>query len=161
MKASEMTTNAGQQHHTKTHLGHLLNVGDSALGFDFANANVNDENLDAIKPENLPDVVLVKKMFGDKVKRHKKRQWKLNRLNVDKGDEGSLASVEDKDYLDFLEDLEEDPKARENVNIYKDPRKMTSVEAAGAEESDNDNAPQISLQEMLDDMHLNDDPMGE
>ena len=41
----------------KTHLGYLLNIGDSALGFDFANANINDENLDSIKPENLPDVV--------------------------------------------------------------------------------------------------------
>lgn len=47
----------GQQLHVKTHLGHLLNIGDTALGFDFANANVNDENLDQIKPENLPDVV--------------------------------------------------------------------------------------------------------
>jgi nonsense-mediated mRNA decay protein 3 len=58
MKASEITS-GGQQYHVKTHLGHLLNIGDSALGFDIANANVNDENVDAIKPENLPDVVSV------------------------------------------------------------------------------------------------------
>ena len=58
MKASEIST-GGQQYHVKTHLGHLLNIGDSVLGFDLANANVNDENVDAIKPENLPDVVSV------------------------------------------------------------------------------------------------------
>ena len=52
------------------------------------------------------------------MKRHKKRTWKLNRLNVDK-DGASVTSSQDKDYLDFLEDLEEDPKARENVNIFK------------------------------------------
>ena len=52
------------------------------------------------------------------MKRHKKRQWKLNRLNMDK-EGGSVATIDDKDYLDFLEDLEEDPKARENINIYK------------------------------------------
>ena len=52
------------------------------------------------------------------MKRHKKRTWKLNRLNIDK-DSASVASSQDKDYLDFLEDLEEDPKARENVNIFK------------------------------------------
>ncbi len=51
-----MTSNA-QQVHTKTHLGHLLNIGDTALGFDFANANINDENLDAVKEEKRPDVV--------------------------------------------------------------------------------------------------------
>ena len=51
-----MTSNT-QPVHTKTHLGHLLNIGDSALGFDFANANINDENLDAVKEEKRPDVV--------------------------------------------------------------------------------------------------------
>ncbi len=117
IKTAEMAKN-GQQVHTKTHLGHLLNIGDTALGFDFANANVNDENLDTIKPETLPDVVLVKKLYGDRLKRHKKRKWKLNRLNMDK-EGASVATIEDKDYLDFLDDIEEDPKARENINIYK------------------------------------------
>ena len=60
----------------------------------------------------------MKKLYGDRQKRHKKRNWKLNRLNIDK-DGASVASSQDKDYLDFLEDLEEDPKARENINIYK------------------------------------------
>lgn len=150
-------SSGGQQYHVKTHLGHLLNIGDSALGFDFANANINDENLDAIKEENLPDVVLVKKLYGDRMKRHKKRTWRLNRLNVDK-DNASVTSSQDKDYLDFLEDLEEDPKVRENVNIYKDKKKMMAVEAS---DTDNEELPQISLQEMLDDLNLNDDPMGD
>ena len=57
LKTAELTVANAKQHHTKTHLAHLLSVGDTALGFDFANANVNDENLDAIKPEDLPDVV--------------------------------------------------------------------------------------------------------
>ena len=155
IKSAEMSKN-GQQFHTKTHLGHLLNIGDSALGFDFANANVNDDNLDAIKPEDLPDVILVKKLYGDKVKRHKNRKFMLDRLPIDK-DQASVATIEDKDYLDFLEDLEEDPKARENVNIYKDPRKI----AVEPEESDAENAPQISLQEMLETLNLKDEPMDD
>jgi nonsense-mediated mRNA decay protein 3 len=117
IKTSELTKSA-QQQHTKTHLGRLLNPGDVALGFDLANTNVNDDNLDAAKADSLPDVVLVKKVYGDKEMRHRKRKWRLNRLNVDK-DAASVATIDDKDYLDFLEDLEEDPKARENVNIYK------------------------------------------
>ena len=47
----------GKQYHTKTHLGHLLNIGDLALGFDLVNANPNDDNLDALNPEIVPDVV--------------------------------------------------------------------------------------------------------
>jgi hypothetical protein len=30
-----------------------------------------------------------------------------------------------------------------------------------ADDTDNENMPQISLQEMLDDLHINDDPMGD
>ena len=56
IKSSEIVTN-GKQYHTKTHLGHLLNIGDLALGFDLVNANVNDDNLEALKPEDVPDVV--------------------------------------------------------------------------------------------------------
>jgi hypothetical protein len=56
VRSSELAT-GGQQIHTKTHLGHLLNIGDLALGFDLVNANVNDSNLDALKAENIPDVV--------------------------------------------------------------------------------------------------------
>ena len=43
-----------------------------------------------------------------------------------------------------------------NRFIILDQRKMISVEP---EESDNDTAPQISLQEMLDDLHIKEDAM--
>lgn len=152
MKSSDMTSNA-QQYHTKTHLGRLLNIGDTVLGFDLANANVNDENYDAIKEEDRPDVILVKKIYGDKLKRHKNRKWRLNRLPVEK-DSSSVATIEDKDYLDFLEDLEEDPKARENVNIIKDKRK---IHEAG--QNDDDEFPNIDINEMIDDLKIEDEPM--
>lgn len=159
VKTSEMSSN-GKQTHTKTHLGRLLNIGDTALGLDLANANVNDDNYDMIKPEDLPDVVLVKKLYGDKLKRHKNRKWRLKRLDVDK-DGASVATSDDKDYLDFLDDLEEDPKARENINIYKDARKEGNKNQAEMD-ADADNYPKIELQEMLDDLHTaNAEPMDE
>lgn len=71
VRSSELAT-GGQQIHTKTHLGHLLNIGDLALGFDLVNANVNDSNLDALKPENIPDVILIKKIYGDRQKKTQK-----------------------------------------------------------------------------------------
>ena len=46
-----------QQFHTRTHLGHLLHDGDTAWGFHFTRANINDPNLDKMKPADIPDVV--------------------------------------------------------------------------------------------------------
>lgn len=52
--------------------------------------------------------------------------------------------------------MEDDPLYRLNVNIYKDRERLAvPVES----ETDDENAPQISLQEMLDDLHLDDAEM--
>uniref|UniRef100_A0A8C1YLR8 60S ribosomal export protein NMD3 n=1 Tax=Cyprinus carpio TaxID=7962 RepID=A0A8C1YLR8_CYPCA len=54
-KTSEM--DSSHQYHCRTFLGHLLNIGDLVLGFDFANANINDEFLNKMNPHHVPDVV--------------------------------------------------------------------------------------------------------
>ena len=60
-----------------------------------------------------------------------------------------------RDYNDFLEDLEEDPMFRQNVNIYKDEKRI-AVQVGEADED----LPQITLEEMLDDLHL-DEPSAD
>ena len=57
--------------------------------------------------------VLVKKLYSDSSRRMRKRKWKLHHLNE------QMETDKHKDYNDFLEDLEEDPAFRANVNIYK------------------------------------------
>jgi hypothetical protein len=37
------------------------------------------------------------------------------------------SSQGDEEYQHFLEDLEEDPELRQNVNIYKDKRKLDAM----------------------------------
>ncbi|XP_052764835.1 60S ribosomal export protein NMD3-like [Mya arenaria] len=144
-----------QQFFCKTHIGHLLNVGDTVLGFDMGNANLNNDHIEKLKAENLPDVVIVKKVFGDKKKRDRHRRWKLKHLN------DKLHQIETdtamNDYTDFLEDLEEDPTIRQHVNIYKDSDKVP----VDTDDTDDEGVPQISLQEMLDDLHIGDDATGE
>ena len=90
VKSSELGINDSTIH-TKTHLGHLLKVGDEVLGFDLRDANVNNDDFDKLKVDNIPDVVLVKKHFGDKDKRRRMRKWKLKRL-VEEG--GSTTDME-------------------------------------------------------------------
>ncbi|XP_072037881.1 60S ribosomal export protein NMD3-like [Amphiura filiformis] len=153
MRAQDMGV-TDSQYHCRTHLGHILKAGDSVLGFDMASTNVNDANLEKINPDNLPDVVLVKKHYGDRVRRHRKRNWKLKGLNKD--DARMDTDSADGDYIGFLEDLEEDTEYRRNINIYRDKNKVP-VEQSDTEEED---APKISLQEMLDDLHLTDDETG-
>nr|XP_002735759.1 PREDICTED: 60S ribosomal export protein NMD3-like [Saccoglossus kowalevskii] len=140
------------QFHTRTHLGHLLNPGDTVLGFDFLNANVNDQNFDKVKAERLPDVILVKKSY-DKQKRKLRRNWKLRQMSKhsDALDDDKM----ERDYSEFLEDLEDDPEYRQHVNIYMDRNKSIPVES-----SDDDDAPKISLQEMLEDLNISEDATG-
>lgn len=64
------------------------------------------------------------------------------------------------DYNQFLEDLEEDPQLRQNVNIYKDERKLGAM-PVDADDMLDPTVPRITLEEMLDDLVLYDDNMGE
>ena len=66
----------------------------------------------------LPLQLLVKKSYGDKKKCHKQRNWYLQSLNKEQSTAMDEVAYE-KDYYDFLEDLEEDRQFRQHVNIYK------------------------------------------
>lgn len=156
------STNLGNDEdtiHCRTHLGHILQPGDTALGFDLKNSNVNDENLDEISADKLPDVILVKKVFADKGVRNRKRKWRLKHMNGLYKDSMS----QNDEYQGFLEDLEEDPELRKNVNVYKDAAKLRPTAVS---ELDDQEVPKIDLAEMLDDMTLesttvNDDEMSQ
>jgi len=54
----------------RTHLGHLLHAGDTALGYDLAAANVADAGLEAAMERGLvlPDVVLVSPALNARVR---------------------------------------------------------------------------------------------
>ncbi|XP_067937287.1 60S ribosomal export protein NMD3-like [Watersipora subatra] len=145
-RSSDMSAD---QIHCRSHLGHLLQPGDTALGFDLSNSNVNDVDLDKLSSDKKPDLILVKKQYSDKGFRNRQRKWKLLRLEREAA---MSANSNERDYTDFMEDLEEDETLRHNVNIYKDHRKV-------AVEADAD-TPQISLEEMLDDLTLTEDATG-
>lgn len=139
------------QKHSRTHLGHLLNPGDTCLAFDVSGANINEENFDRMERNNsnkIPDVIVVKKSYGSKVSRNRRREWKLRHIDIDKASDDSSVNRE---YMDFLDDLEEDPMLRQNVNIYADKEKMEAMMAVDTDELEED-APKITLQEMLEDL---------
>jgi len=128
--------------HCRSHLGHIISAGDTVQGFDFSCANLNDVNFELLNKDNIPDVVLLKKIYDNPELRRKQRNWKLKELSIEKG----------KDYDDFLDDLEEDKDLRAGVNIYKDPTKSHAV----VEDSD---YPTVGLEEMLEELNMDDQEM--
>lgn len=61
-----------------------------------------------------------------------------------------------RDYIDFLEDLEEDQQLRHNVNIYRDANKLQNTDT----ESEAGEVPRIGLEEMLDDLQIDMEAAG-
>ncbi|XP_031572749.1 60S ribosomal export protein NMD3-like [Actinia tenebrosa] len=153
-KMQDMGSN-DQQYHCRTHLGLILKPGDIALGYDFTSTNINDENLNKMSPDKIPDVILVKKSYSDKKKRRRARNWKLKMLDKEVGKDVNQEHFE-RDYDNFLEELEEDKEFRKNVNIYVDRDHIPESD------NDDDDIPKISLQEMLEDLKLSDaEPQAE
>ncbi|KAL9939428.1 hypothetical protein V8E36_001245 [Tilletia maclaganii] len=125
-------------YHTRTHLGSLLQPGDSVLGYHLRVANFNSPEWDALPPARIPDVILVKKSYPDSKKRRKNRNWKLKSIAKEvendaeaeggkaKGALGRRGGLDaarvEKDYELFLRELEEDEEMRAGVNLYRDPR---------------------------------------
>ncbi|CAI9106051.1 OLC1v1005108C1 [Oldenlandia corymbosa var. corymbosa] len=110
----------------RTHLGHVLKPGDNAFGYDLFGANSNDVELDKYKGFVLPDVVLMKKSYEEKLqkKRGKPRAWKLKRLDIEvdnsltrgRGDyEGQLQA----EFERYQADMEQLPGELAKLRLYK------------------------------------------
>lgn len=138
--------------YTRTHLGHILNPGDIAQGYDLGSAVLNEADIAAMKGRDLPEVVLVKKIYG---KYRGERYWKLKSLAKEEQEGLRRADLESqaRDYERFLEDLEEDPESRKYINMYKadnaEKLRDTRLSAADAEGIDTPAIPKI--EELLDD----------
>ena len=138
----------------RTHLGHLLNPGDYALGYDLYGANSNDIEIEKHKGLVIPEAILIRKSYEEKrqKKRGKPRAWKLKSLDMEV-DERNRTDQEkiNSEYEQFLKDLEENPELRFNISLYRNkdyqPSEMTSV-------ADGDDVPSIPLDELLADLDL-------
>ena len=97
-------------------MGAILSIGDTVLGLDLRNSNVNNPDMEKMSADKIPDVVLVKKVFGDKALRNRRRKWNLKHMEGFPHMETESAN---NDLVDFMGDLEEDPDQRQHVNIYR------------------------------------------
>ena len=122
-----------QIYHTRTHLGSILQPGDTALGYFLTNANYNSDHFASLPPGRIPDIILVKKTYPNRRKKSKARNWKLRSIAKEAGEDGETSGARgaigrmggrdqkkvEEDYEHFLRDLEEDPELRSGINLYK------------------------------------------
>ncbi|WFD26072.1 ribosome-binding protein [Malassezia nana] len=159
--------------HVRTHLGNILQPGDTVMGYYLATANFNSQAWDAVPESRRPDVVLVKKSYPER-KRRSKRNWKLKSIakeaedpNADDhvvgrgalGRRGGLDSQRvERDYELFLRELEEDEEMRANVNLYKDRERIAYEQAKRARRMQTYREPHDMDEDGMDD-DLGDDGM--
>ena len=119
---------------------------------------MNDPHLEKMSGDSLADVVLVKKVYAEKSVRNRRRKWRLKHMEGlhQAGSSGSMSDGGN-EYNDFLEDLEEDPELRKNVNVYKDTAKISGEMPVDQESISDGEIPQITLAEMLDDLDIGSD----
>jgi len=85
---------------------------------------MNIEEIEEVREKkNIPDILLVKRLYPEKTK--KNRIFKLKRLEkdgmvVEKKNKTKKHEEDDKDYEEFLDELEENKHMREKINLYKD-----------------------------------------
>ncbi|KAG5363514.1 60S ribosomal export protein [Yarrowia sp. B02] len=146
----------------RTHLGGVLHPGDSAYGYFLATSNFNNAYWDELDKENLPDVILVKKHYPGRRKK-RNRHWKLKRMALEhnleddpKVTKNDLDKAE-RDYEQFLQELEEDTELRGTVNLYKRTApQMPALPKTGdemdASDEEGEGVPEIGVDELLDDL---------
>jgi len=155
---------------TRTHLGNLLHPGDSVMGYLLTGSNFNNKHFDDIEASHsysstIPDVVLVKKHWPGR-RRNRQRHWRLRRMAKDEGELLPKKSEQDRveaEYEMFLRDVEEDEELRAALALYKNTstkgrkpkaQEMDVDEASVAETegmSDDDDAPRVNMDELLED----------
>jgi nonsense-mediated mRNA decay protein 3 len=141
----------------RTHLGHRLNPGDLALGYDLYGANMNDDDMDkALLRQNLAEVVLVMKNYE---KKPHTRRWKLKRLPVEE-DLGNKAKGEEERREDecakFLLELEREPELRFGINLNKNEDYKSEMASTIG-----DDVRTVPIEELIEDLSLGEDEEDE
>jgi len=138
-----------------SHLGNDLLPCQKAVGYDLTAGNFNESDYEeAERRYSLPDVILVRRSFSKN--RRNNRNFKVKQLAKSEGDikRNGESQKADRDYDQFLNDLEEDPDLRSNVVLYKKdgaPQSSSSVMVTDDDDDEHD-MPKIPIEELVEEM---------
>ena len=147
----------------RTHLGSVLHVGDSVMGYHLSGTQYNNPHFEAIQESKqysgtIPDIILVKKHYAAR-RKNKSRNWKLRRMAREESDMKPRKQDVDRDEVDyeqFLQDLEADPELREGLKLYRTQDAVQPPALADGEmdmdgESDEEGLA-IPMEQLIDEM---------
>jgi nonsense-mediated mRNA decay protein 3 len=165
-----------------SHVGYLMKAGDVSLGYDLKESQfVDDEAENQRALGDLPDVVMVRKLYGGAAlattETKQTRVWRLRRLDVVTPTEAeprrkkAVADAEDADAMDeedFLQEVEADKEMRHNINLYRnevvrkkrsgsmDTERSREEDPPQTEEADDEQEDdqKVTLEELLDGLNL-------
>ncbi|KAL7701929.1 NMD3 family [Lotmaria passim] len=166
----------GREWVTQSHLGGVLHPGDLVKGYLLEGRVFSNEDLDEnrYKPEQLQDVILVRKHFPSQKANRNRRLWKLKKLDIvtatgeptsvsgpARRNDGANANAND-DEGEFEDEIERDADLRKDIAIYRlmdeevvARRRATlssGAAAADAEAYNEDEVPEVAWDEMLDEL---------
>lgn len=135
-----------------THLGHILNHGDSVKGYDLTSLICNEEFGLVKNQKYLPDVILIRKIYPG----YKKRIWKLKRMrNVAERNSKVKKKVAEKEakeekeaFEDFIEEIEQDQDLRRKINLFKNDK---VIKESRHKELLEDDQEMVKINELLED----------
>ena len=151
--------------HVKTHLGNILQPGDTALRYDMHNIQIVDPELEKYSGKLqgvVPDVILVKKSYAASRRKRRERgvarNWKLQRMQIEEGEEvakarGNVDRMAQDEEL-FYQELEEDEETRAQVQIFKDENAINANAHVMPDDDGDEEAPEVPIEELLDELSL-------
>jgi len=139
---------------TVTHLGNILQYGDSVAGYDLSTLNVNEADIEALKGKTVrSEIVLVKKLYPQRRRRNRRRHWELQKLNIEENETHRIDEQKRNiNNEEFLRDLEEDPEMRSQIDLFRVPG--VSLEQANEvdmeEEETEQGFPEVQMSELVE-----------
>ena len=145
-------------------------MGYHLTGTNFNNALFEDLENHKQYASQIPDVVLVKKVYARK-KKSKARNWRLKRMTKEESEMRPRKQDQDRqeqDYEIFLRDVEEDEDMRQMMSVYKAQQKKQQQQQreemevdgeteGGSEDDEGIGIPMEQLLEEFDEMGIEDD----
>jgi nonsense-mediated mRNA decay protein 3 len=100
----------------RTHLGDQLYIGEPCLAYDTRSLVLPDNVMAVITKYDISPIIIVGRTH---TKKSGVRKWHVKELAPHK-------SSDDDDFNNFMEDLEDDPELRQDVDIYENPAAKTA-----------------------------------
>jgi nonsense-mediated mRNA decay protein 3 len=170
-----------KQYEERSNVGYLMKSGDVCLGYDLTETQLVDDEAESIRSSGkLPDVVIIRKLYGGvatgEADAAKKRLWRLQRLDVEVAESmrsaraaKSDAEADNMDEEDFLREVEADRDMRSQMNLYKSENLLKKKSSSGDnmdedgvgatnDDEDADDDQEIKLEELLDGLVVDDGP---